>query len=505
MRRHWALILGLALATGLMLPLAYAELGRDQANWLTVAMALQEGSVMYRDVAVVNTPGLGVLFLAVNAVTGAPLLTPWVVHVLAVLATLWAGYVLVNALHGQAAANGAVLLAALLWPPTMGWWDLAQKDGVAFAFALSAMAVFVAGPDRRGLNLIAGALLTCTILTKTSAGIYALPALLLLILESPSLSVFLRRAGWITAGGLAALVPPALYFNGFDAWDAAHASLIERASAYGGFQRFSPDLILAQFLALSWSYFGAALFLPLVLLIPPLRTTRAPSMLLVLLGTTLFGAVLQGRGFVYHYVPAAAMLALVVGACLGAVFVDRGPWPRRIALALAILSVSSAYAAHQPRLTAYARGLLTEVPEDWRERLFSTPDKAGPDESRKVAAWIAQNTDAQELIFVWGMESQIYILADRMFVGPSFADAPIWQPQLAEKHPAYFGRQSAEFLKRLHATPPAVFVVARNDANPVEPMASDEALQTLPPLVAFLDENYTEQFSTRNLIVYQRD
>ncbi|WP_224503432.1 hypothetical protein [Celeribacter litoreus] len=483
--------------------MAVAELGRDQANWLTVAMALEHGSVMYRDVAVVNTPGLGFIYASINLVTGDPQLTPWIVHSFTVLATIVAGYILVDATSGRAAANGSAVLMALLWPQSMGWWEMAQKDGVAYMFALGAMGAFAKAPDRRLFNFLSGALLAAAIFTKSSAVIYALPCATLLLVESRSLRNLIARVTWISAGFLFFLTPFALYLTWYNAWAAAKASVIDRAVAYGAFDRLTSVEALKKLWAILYRAVGVTLLLPVLLVNVPKAEGRPHISLIVMLIVSVLSAVFQGRGWVYHAVPAVASTSLLVGACLGLVFDNRSTIRKGLAALITIFSVFNSALIHSPRLSEYARALTDDVPMEWRDSYFSMRGKAKPSESREVANWISSVTNSNDRIFVWGMESQIYIFADRMFVGPSFADAPIWHPQLAEKQSGYFKSKSISFLNELKANPPKVFVVARNDANHVEPLASDAALQTLPDLARFIDENYAIKLSTQNLIAYQ--
>ncbi len=457
---------------------------------------------MYRDIAVVNTPGLGFLYLFLNAITGAPLLTPWIVHFLTALLTILAGYSLVSSTVGNAAANGAAVFTALLWPQTMGWWEIAQKDGIAFTFALSAMATFAYAPDRKLLNFLAGALLAAAVFTKTSAAIYILPSGLLLIIESKSTSTFLRRALWISLGGTAFLALPTAYLTLHDAWPAVKASVVDRAFAYSGFRRLTGLEALLRFCVLISLYYSVALLLPAFLISLPRHNLRLPIALLAILATAFLGAVLQGRGWAYHAVPVAASTALFLGACFGVIYQNGRLLSKAAATFLVLVTILGSLQIFGPRLFEQGMALAGKSSADWRDTRFHMRGKAGPGESRAMAAWVRSVTDPDDRIFIWGMESQIYIFSERMFVGPSFADAPIWHPQLAQTHPEYFARLSEMFLDEIAQEPPVVFIVARNDANPVEPMASDEALRTLPDLAAFLDANYRMAFQTRNLKAY---
>ncbi|MEX5728358.1 hypothetical protein Ga0609869_001711 [Rhodovulum iodosum] len=502
-RRHWGLFLALALATAILLPFSVVELGRDQANWLTVAMALENGSVMYRDVAVVNTPGLGVLFVAVNALFGDPPLTPWIVHLAAVLATITAGYLWAYHALGRAAAMGAALLCAVLWPQTMDWWNIAQKDGVTFAFALMGLAFLAIAPPRRGWAIGAGALMAAAVLTKTTGVLYALPLGVQLYFSSGSTRQFVVRALWCVAGGLAVLALAAAYLTWHSAWQAAYMSLFGRASAYGGFARYSVAVMLVRLSILLGRALGFTLLLPVLSLGAGIRNAARVLPLGLMVVVAVLGFVLQGRGWTYHSVPVTASVALALGAGLGLLLANASRMRSVMALVLVVLSLTASWARYGERWVPYAKRLAGIVPQEAIDPMFDAPDFAGPAESREVAAWIRQATEPTDRIFVWGMESQLYVYSNRMFVGPSFADAPIWHPQLAPRNPAYFQTQRANFFAALTRTPPAVFVVARNDANPVEPWASDRSLRSLPEIVEFIDSNYTLEKTTDHFLVYR--
>ena len=493
---------GLALV--IMLPLAGVPLGRDQANWLAVAMALQDGAVMYRDVAVVNTPGLGILFAIVNVLTGRPELTPWIVHVLSVLSVVWAAYHWIDSIAGRGAAAGAAVVTALLWPWTMDWWDLAQKDGVAFAFAVMALAA-MAHPSRSPVSaVLSGALLAAAVLTKTSAVVYALPVAVQLAILPGGWRGFLSRGLWTAAGGVAALSLPALYLSYHAAWDDALASLVGRASAYGGFARVEGELIGIRLVA--WVLKSSVWILVPVLLLYP----RPPAERWLLAATALVAITLlqfwaPGRGWLYHAIPVSGALLILFGSLAGRVAFSGEGRSQTIARALVLAAAVHAIYTHHERWILHAAYTAGQLPQEAYDSIFRANDMGRPDEMRAVAAWIKENTGADDMIVVWGMESQIYVLSDRLFPGPSFADGPIWHPELAKVRPDYFNTQRARFHAALLASPPAVFVVARNDANPVEPTPSDVSLAGLPEITAFLAANYSVVMTTDHYIVHARN
>ncbi len=502
--RHWSLFLALSAAFLVVLPLSVAELGRDQANWLTVAMALGEGSVMYRDIAVVNTPGLGGMFWALNGIFGEPTLTPWILHAASTLLVIVAAYLWALQSFGRAEATGAAVLCTLLWPQNMDWWEIAQKDQVAFAFAFLSMAFLAVKSNRPGWAVAAGACMATAVLTKTAAVVYALPLAVQLAVSRPSPRGFLAGSLWTIAGGLLALMPAAFYVLSHNSWAATYASVVERAVAYGGANREGGGMLARQ---IAGFVLVAPSFALLLLFIPRVSWAEKPVRwlpLLALLLATILGYFAQGRGWMYHAVPFIGALSIGLGVQLGAVLAERRKLWSLLALLLVALGLCQSWEDRHERWVAYATHMLGSQPRQDLDPLFAVPYFTAPSESREMAAWIEEVTGPEDRIFVWGMESQLYVYSGRMFVGPSFADAPIWHPQLAEIQPEYFNAKRKRFFDDLTRTPPAVFVVVQQDASPVEPWPSDRALQTLPEVVEFLEKNYEIGKTTERFVAYKR-
>lgn len=501
LKDYWGLLLALLLTAVTLFPYSAVELGRDQANWLTVAMAIEHGSVMYRDVAVVNTPGLGILFYGINALFGTPLLTPWIAHYLAVMAALIAGYAWVRRFCGAAEATCAVLLSAALWPLSMDWWEIAQKDGIAFALALGSAAALAYGDQRRGLDILAGALFAAAVLFKTSAALYAAPLGLQLALSCNNFRTFLNRGLLAAAGSCGLILLPIAYLVAHDAWASAWGSLFERASAYGGFQRTTNVEILRQLFIKTVRALSFAVFLPLLML---WKRPAGAGHFLPLAGMVLTTAVLfflQGRGWAYHAVPFVAAFAITCGACLGEIMRAEPRWKKILAIVLVVAALAFAWGNTQRNWYKYVDYLRGNLSAAEYADIFRVSGMATHEEARQIGEWIRLNSSVDDRIFVWGMESQIYLHADRMFIGPSFADAPIWHPQLAVQKPDYYNRQRQRFYQALQETPPTFFVIVRNDANPVEPTPSDQSLDSLPEIVNFLQSNYVRVMETEHLLL----
>ena len=59
-------------------------------------------------------------------------------------------------------------------------------------------------------------------------------------------------------------------------------------------------------------------------------------------------------------------------------------------------------------------------------------------------------------------------------------------------------------MRRLKREKPVYFVVVHDDANPVEPRSSNEDLERVPELQAWLDENYVSDRREGKLELFRR-
>lgn len=502
--RHWGLLFALLIATVTLLPFSVVELGRDQANWLTIAMAIEHGSIVYRDVAFVNTPGLGFIFAAVNKVFGHPTLTPWIVHVAMLLSIISAGYSWAFRMVSPAAATGAALVCALLLPQTLDWWDIAQKDGLAFAFALISLASLAAKHHRNGWAVAAGIMMSAAVLTKPTAGLYLIAIIAQIIISTENAKYAALRFLFFALGGLLPVLVFSVYLTVHGAWEAFHASLFERATAYGGFARRPVEELLST---LEYQVTLSASFVLLIPLLFP-RDVRqkfvhfVPIVLIVIAAASVF--VIQGKGWKYHSVPTTASLILLSGMLFGGVISERSHFKTALATGLVVLSIFKSIQTFGSGWVEYAKRFAGVISQEDIYHRFRSRDFAPPEVSKELADWIASVTEPTDRIFVWGMESQIYVYSNRMFVGPSFADGPIWHPQLALKAPEYFNHMRKRFFTDLQFAPPAVFVVVQNDATQVEPWPSDRSFRSLPEVSSFIEENYKLEKTKENFLVYKR-
>ncbi|MGI9292109.1 MAG: hypothetical protein ACR2QG_12645, partial [Gammaproteobacteria bacterium] len=375
----------------------------------------------------------------------------------------------------------------------------------AFTLALCSAAVLVCSESRRNFDIAAGALLSLGILFKTTGVVYALPLTLYLYLCSSSFKEFFIRGLWMAAGGIAMATVPLAYFIWHGALGSALDSLIQRGSAYGGFMRNSPESILFQLRSYLGKSIGLIAVLPLLRLFSLEPGERRFLPLGTFILTTIALVLLQGRGWFYHMVPFIAACSLSAGICLGYVIRTGKHWVRLTSLIIFGITLIYIWGNMNLSWYKYANYMAGNVSYENHLQLFDKGWMAPHTESRQIGDYIRENTSPEDRIFVWGMESQIYIYADRMFIGPSFNDAPIWHPQLAEVKPDYFMAKRELFYKALRSNPPAYFVVTRDDANPVEPTPSDLSLFSMPEFSEYLQIEYTPVLVTPSFLVLQHN
>ena len=97
-----------------------------------------------------------------------------------------------------------------------------------------------------------------------------------------------------------------------------------------------------------------------------------------------------------------------------------------------------------------------------------------------LAGWIQKRTTAEDRILVWGLECQIYVLADRMFATQAPFDLMLTSAAAGRMASDWQARQRRRFIDLLKSERPRLIVVTSRDSNPVEPRASDVDIDKVP-------------------------
>ncbi|RIK99156.1 MAG: hypothetical protein DCC71_20525 [Proteobacteria bacterium] len=441
--RTWLGWLGVALlALALRAPVADLPFERDEGEYAYVAQRWLAGDVPYRDAFDQKPPGVFAFYAAAFALGGeSPAAVRWA-------AQLWmlGGLAAVAAIGARLASPGAGVAAAIAGvvltsdPSWLG--NAINTEQLATtplaAGALAALAVRTS--QRAALSFAVGALGATALLMKP----VTLPVVAFEI--ATALALAQRRAPHFAAallGGLALVVPTALWFAAHGAWHELLDAVVWNNLAYAGETRLAdyPLYFALQFrpsLAPLAPLYAAVLAAPLALR----GGALARGALLWILGWLAASllAVAAGGYFRQHYFALAMPpLALCAGVGLAALarllpIRARGIAAPLAALAIAAWSVAAGWWYYGP---APAAAKLHRI-------YGSNPFPEAP----ALGAWLAQRSAPDDRIFVYGSEPQLLFYAGRRSASRYIFVYPLTMPL-----PAAAARQR-ETLAELDAAPP---------------------------------------------------
>jgi len=492
-------VVGLALAGAawLLWRLLGFEYGLDQGIYGAVADVMHAGGVPYRDAWDFKPPGIFFVYALARSLFGEGMAAVRILEAGSML-SLGLAFALFSrrftGLWAPGLLGAALAISGHVW---LGFWHTAQPESfgaVLIAWAL-VLATVPAGSDaaaRRRRRLAwagAGALYALAALMKPPLGGGFLVSLGLVL-----------RSEWRTASPpsrMGVLVAPTLAFG------AGALVPLLGVGAYLGLGGAIPDLVDALFVftpeytklnyrtgnlmvfgfrAVEFLLFRFSLLNPLGLLLlfalPPLspREREGVGHVLGVLGFVLIGVALQGRFFAYHYGAAVPLLALLGGwglfklACLG----------ERVGAGVGVLALTIV-------LLANANGLKEPIPGGFLERAGRLDDgSASNREIRRAAAWVAEHTEPDDAIYVWGFQPMIYGLAGRRPASRFVYNAP-------QRAPWYRSHGRPALMAELAADPPAAILVEAGDVHPGtagSELDSRTQLERFPRLQHFLREGY---------------
>ncbi|HEY8076273.1 MAG TPA: hypothetical protein VIF62_19240, partial [Labilithrix sp.] len=289
---------------------SYAALGRDQGIFQYEAWAISHGAVMYRDVRDVNGPLTILVHTIFQALGGMDEHVFRILDLLLVFGTAaFAGACLV-ALdpRGTRARAVGLALAACAVVGTQyleyGYWQTAQRESFFDAFVLVSMGVQMVATARAhkkndALFAIAGAMSCITWLGKPTYALVTVGQMIAIAIDSPPR--VRRLATFLLGGVLGACVPFAFLAarGNVSAW--ARITFHDVPSMYRWIWPRTIASILAQhreatLLALAGSF-------AILALVSAERMPRRALPLATLPLAGLASAILQAKGFPYHFHP----------------------------------------------------------------------------------------------------------------------------------------------------------------------------------------------------------
>jgi hypothetical protein len=495
----------LCLAASLCAVLLDYGSGRDQGIYRVVAGAMARGGAPYLDAWDFKPPGIFLVFSLATATFGTGEAAVRWLEMLGLASLVPAFWILSRRALGEGRAGLLAASLSTLSYVSLGFWDTAQPEGfggVLLAWAL----VFATVPEAPGRRVVlhwlaAGALYGAAALLKPSLGGGLLVSLGFVAAGRSGRGRFLAPGLSFAVGATLPVATTLLWFVTKEALGALYEALFVFAPQYTALNLAESSFfaLMGQTLA-PLLRFGTPQLLGLVALfaLPPLAEAerRASGHVLGVAGVVLVGVGLQAKLFPYHYAAALLLLALPAGWGLWKLWLRIADRPLGWALfGLGLLALASPFHPGGRQLTLFrqhtairleaARSLPPER-DAIRDRLHSLADVDAAT-NRKVAKWIAQNTRAEDAVYIWGFAPGIYAQAGRRPASRFIYNVP--------QRAAWSAAASrSELIDELEASPPAVIVVASDDRFPHvtgNDQDSREALRGFPELESLLSERYT--------------
>ena len=476
-------------------PTLFFPFGRDQGIHASIAYALSEGIVTYRDVFNLKPP----------LTTAVHLLSQWIFgHSMMAIRAL-------DLVFASLAAMGLVSIVRRCGlPPVAGafaafglaiiycsqiYWNNSQTDAWAGFLVIGAAVAMLSGwarPEghaRRARMGLAGALLGLAFLLKYTVGAAGI-LVFTPLLAGREARFFISDFIFVTLGGIAVLALVLLTM----AAAGALGPFFEIQRYILGYIAHDPldipfgvqMMIIAQHpITISVVIIGACVWLL------GLYTREAKLLHALIALWTVAGAAsgfIQGRSFLYHFLPLVGPYSLLIGLAGW-----RGmQLARRLGMRFPAIPVALIAVAIYPQTGAGERiprsiaALASDAPVDTMRSYVQ------PMVDFDVNATLAFNDRLSELrepgdsLFVWGYGTMLYFLQKE----PPRYRYPYSWPFVVT---FYDGRYTADLMDRLETVPPKHIVVQTGDATPWvtgRAESSKEFLESFDPLSEFIDTRY---------------
>ena len=506
----WILAFGLSIG----LPTLIYPLARDQGLFAYVGERLFRGETLYVDIWDVKSPLIYWTFGLYGRLTGGTEIGYRFCDLLFTLSCALLTFLLTKRIATEAPSRAGLMagLVYLAWVylPT-DFRALGNCDHYITPFALGAAILLVdslRAPNRK--NLIAsGALIALATLYKTTAVVFAAPAVVALIWPCADTQHGLRQrlgdcAGWI-AGFATLMALGALWLVVDGAWaewrylNLTFLPAYTKLSHAGG---VGSTLVTGAYFTRDALALYPALALGAIVTILTFRR-RLPSgaRFVLLMALAYIGVViLQGKYLVYHFMPflpfCAALVAVGVSHTLERA--DRSVW-LKLTAALT-LALGLAYATRLPGRYADVFDYIRATDNHAAYYAKLTRGNYPLADTRATVNYITQRSEPNDELFVWAFSPDIYFgtgldHASRfLFNTPLLSEAcnPVWKDEL---------------LASLVVRQPRFFVTATDDGLPLilgETYSSDERMRDIPGLVAWVELHYAESARFGKFIVYER-
>ena len=425
----------------------------DQAIFDYIGWVGAQGGTYYVDVAEQNWPGKMFMHELAIRVSGVHVWTFRAFDYLCMFLGLWA---MLDLLRPRASVLTLRLLAFIY--PAMyasgGYWLSGQRDIVAAHLLFLSAALFARRLRGGGspLALGTGAAIGAALMVRPTYLAFAVALLLVDFLFRSStgrgFKLRLVDGAWAVAGGLAVVLGVVLWGHlsgALDDWF-EQAILMNVQGYQDSTSRLGTAVRVAGMLAAVWHWYFAFACLGFGAAAIQRRLGIGEALTLCVMGVGALSAIVQNKGFGYHY--AAFLPGFAIGIALWLAFVferwlDKRGEPLRAVLALACALVAVGGLAKK------AHGIYLES-----ETL---------DDRADAARFAREHTEPDDRILVWTRSVGIYMLAERrattrfttigmlLHAVPPFDAAGAWHAEFARElrqHPPALVYVRADFLTK---------------------------------------------------------
>ncbi|MGD9892195.1 MAG: ArnT family glycosyltransferase [Dehalococcoidia bacterium] len=532
LRRHWPVILvvGVTLVAGL--PTLNYPYGPDQALFAYMGDRLAHGAGLYVDVWDVKPPGIFWIYGAIELLPGPQFRVLRMADLLYTGLSVAALYALGLLYWDRIAGAVAGLLYGTVYLVATGYWHSAQPDSFMVLPMVLGLFTYEQARRRNGTTpaLISGLLFGFA--AELRPMVLLLPALLAVLDLSASvhgtgttrqrLQPAMRRVALLIAGGVAVEVLTLLWLGLHGAIGEYLYAQFDFASEYarqGG--PYSPDgLTVANYLSGLRSGTMFIVFARLLLVAPALtavivggviRRERLVIETSLLALVAYLGVAIQAKYFLYHWHSVLPLLALLSGwtaSFLWRSLRDSGRgWGAAAATAggigavllLLTPNVSDRAVTEWQAFTTYWTDPDSRSTYYDRFGLYgrgSFSYKA----SEEVSHYVAERTNPNDTIFVWGYDPLVYVLSDRESSSRFTSFLPLmslWTPQ----------RWVDEFVDDIERRRPAYIILQRNEnarwitGHWIDPV---DFVRLLPRFEAVLQNDYELETQIEDYTLYRR-
>lgn len=496
-RGNWrnVYLLGTVIVLALGWPTLFFPFGRDQGIHATIAYALSEGLVTYRDVFNIKPPLTTPVHLLSQWLFGHSMLSIRALDLAFAVLTSVGLVAVVRRCGMPPSAGGFAVLGFGLIYYSQSYWENSQTDGWAGFVIVFAVVTMLSGwalPASRARLArmgLAGVLLGIAFSLKYTTGAAGILVFAPLLARNKVRLLFSDVIA-VILGGTAVLVIIVMSMAAFGALFPflEIQSFIRGYVAYGGngIHLFVPLLTIPQ----SWPVVFV-LGLGAVVWAWHLRhdqTSLFHAIIALWIISAVVSGMVQGKGFQYHYLPLVPPYALLFGLA-GAWGLERlhRMSVRRPIFVASIIAATITLPTEAATRTARSLAAMA-APAPVKQMRATIPAMVDFDINATLAfsERLSDLRQPGDRLFVWGYETMLYFLQKEP---PRYRYPYAW-PFVVNFHD---GRYTDNLIALLEAAPPLHIVVQKHDATPWvtgRNQSSEEYLASVPELREFIENRY---------------